>query len=298
MSTVWAVKHRHSLDEIVGQDKAKAVMSTWQTHDPCHMIFHSAKPGTGKTSMAHAMADTLGRPIHVFNASSKKTRGIDFVEEELLPMSRTGNHKQIFLLDEADQLTPAAQSALKGVIENAHGIFILTCNDYSKITEWIKSRCLTVEFAPISADNMKLRLLKIVGKEGVVICDERLSMIVRAHEGDLRASINALQAYHTLPEDKRMPFLHSLFDEGFASQDFLTLCFRDKDFESAHALFKGQDQPRRIIRSIFRYAMQSNAQASSKLVVIDASCTAERDYIMGVEPTIILANFVRMCVNG
>ena len=213
-------------------------------------------------------------------------------------MSRTGNHKQIFLLDEADQLTPAAQSALKGVIENAHGIFILTCNDYSKITEWIKSRCLTVEFAPISADNMKLRLLKIVGKEGVVICDERLSMIVRAHEGDLRASINALQAYHTLPEDKRMPFLHSLFDEGFASQDFLTLCFRDKDFESAHALFKGQDQPRRIIRSIFRYAMQSNAQASSKLVVIDASCTAERDYIMGVEPTIILANFVRMCVNG
>lgn len=298
MSEVWAIKHRPSLDEIVGQDKAKAVMSTWQTHNSCHMIFHSAKPGTGKTSMAHAMADTLGQPIHVFNASSKKTRGIAFVEEELLPMSRTGNHKQIFLLDEADQLTPAAQSALKAVIENAHGIFILTCNDYSKITEWIKSRCLTVEFSPISPDNMKLRLLKIVGKEGVIICDERLSMLVKAHDGDLRAAINALQAYHALPEDKRESFLHSLFDEAFAAQDFLTACFRDKDFESALALFKGQDQPRKTIRSIFHYAMQSNAQASSKIVVVDAASTAERDYIMGVEADIILANFVRMCVNG
>ena len=90
--TIWATEYRPTLSEIVGQNEVINEITSLQ-----HFIFYSPQAGTGKTSLALAMAKDLGWPIHVFNASSKKTRGIDFVEEELLPMSRTGNRNQFFL---------------------------------------------------------------------------------------------------------------------------------------------------------------------------------------------------------
>ena len=129
MTEVWAVKHRPSnLDEFQGQehlvDEMRAIM-----HDGApmqHFLFHSREPGTGKTTMAEMLAKTLGWSIHKYNASSKRQRGIEFIEEEISPMSRLGQYETIFFLDEADQLTSAAQSALKGVIEDAQGYFVLT----------------------------------------------------------------------------------------------------------------------------------------------------------------------------
>ena len=290
MSKVWALKHRPSIDDIVGQDDIiNAIGNGMQ-----HMIFYSPQAGTGKTSLAHALAKRHDMTLHIFNASSKKTRGIEFVEEELMPMSRTGNWKQIFLLDEADQLTPAAQSALKGVIENAHGWFILTCNDLSKVSIWLQSRCRVLKFNPISEEHMKQRLLTIAGKEGVEITPYHLSLIINNHKGDLRNSINALQAYTNSHE--RNSFVLSLENEKFDVQQFLTLCFREKDFEESLKLLD-KDNKRESIRAVFRFAMESNAKSPSKLKVIEAAVTSERDFIMGVDEDIILSNFVLMCIR-
>ncbi len=290
MSKLWAVKHRPSLDEIVGQDRVLDAIPSMG-----HMIFHSPEAGTGKTSLANALAERYDFVIHTFNASSKKTRGIEFVEEELLPMSRTGNWKQIFLLDEADQLTASAQSALKGVIENATGYFILTCNDLSKISTWLQSRCRVLHFKPIADGDMRDRLTIIAGKEGVEITDTQLDLIIEANKGDLRSAINCLQAYAGM--DNGDKFLHSLLDDDFQPNLFLTMVFREKDYEEAYKCIVGFD-PRRSVRRVFLHAVDSNARTASKLAVIDASVTAERDFIAGVEPAIVIANFVRMCLDA
>ncbi len=290
MSKLWAVKHRPSLDEIVGQDRVLDAIPSMG-----HMIFHSPEAGTGKTSLANALAERYDFVIHTFNASSKKTRGIEFVEEELLPMSRTGNWKQIFLLDEADQLTASAQSALKGVIENATGYFILTCNDLSKISTWLQSRCRVLHFKPIADSDMKDRLTIIAGKEGVEITDTQLDLIIEANKGDLRSAINCLQAYAGMENGDK--FLHSLLDDDFQPNLFLTMVFREKDYEEAYKCIVGFD-PRRSVRRVFLHAVDSNARTASKLAVIDASVTAERDFIAGVEPAIVIANFVRMCLDA
>jgi len=290
MSKLWAVKHRPSLDEIVGQDRVLDAIPSMG-----HMIFHSPEAGTGKTSLANALAERYDFVIHTFNASSKKTRGIEFVEEELLPMSRTGNWKQVFLLDEADQLTASAQSALKGVIENATGYFILTCNDLSKISTWLQSRCRVLHFKPIADGDMKDRLTIIAGKEGVEITDTQLDLIIEANKGDLRSAINCLQAYAGMENGDK--FLHSLLDDDFRPNLFLTMVFREKDYEEAYKCIVGFD-PRRSVRRVFLHAVDSNARTASKLAVIDASVTAERDFIAGVEPKIVIANFVRMCLDA
>ena len=286
MGEIWATKHRPDMCDIVGQDNVKELASSLANH----MIFYSPQAGTGKTSLAYALAKLHGLTLHVFNASSKKTRGIEFVEEELLPMSRTGNYNQIFLLDEADQLTPAAQSALKGVIENSQGYFILTCNDLSKITVWLQSRCQVLEFKPISHDNIVSRLKVIADKEGLHVPLEHLKLISSAHEGDLRNSINALQFYSMHPKT----LLDRLVDDTLNVQLFLKLSFKEKDFENSHKMLVGRNV-KNSVRSIFNYAMKSTAASTSKLKIIDACVTTERDLIMGVNEDITLANFVKLC---
>ena len=290
--TVWALKHRPPLHEIVGQDHLTNMTSKQ------HYILYSPGAGTGKTTFAIALANEWGSMLHTYNASSKKTRGIEFVEEELAPMSTNGRYTQVFLLDEADQLTPAAQSALKGVIENAQGYFILTCNDLSKITPWLKSRCRVLEFNPISDEAMMDRLQYIAGKEGVAVPESVLNVIIKANKGDLRSAINALQAYHaawskSIPDGQK--FIHQLMEEGFDSKLFLTLCFRDKDFDEAYGMLSSSIlSARNTIKEIFTFAVHNeNANSDNKLRVVESTVIAERDFIAGVEPTVLVAEYVR-----
>ncbi len=299
MSEVWALKYRPNMDEIVGQDLIKEKVlpngKTFYKGLLQHYIFYSPQAGTGKTSLAHAMADKLNWPIHVFNASSKKTRGIEFVEEHLLPMSRTGNSNQFFLLDEADQLTPAAQSALKGVIENAQGYFILTCNDLTKISRWLQSRCVVCHFNPISDEDSMARLAVIAGNEGVEVTQSQLNMIVKAHKGDLRNAINAFQVFASLDVPQQMRFLHSLDSKNnFDINTWRKQIKSPQDFQYAVRLIQDSPDSRKAIQYIFSNCMDDTSVVVAKLKIIDAAITAERDFLMGVEENIVINNFVGM----
>tara|TARA_R110000824_G_scaffold32561_1_gene105037 strand:+ start:8481 stop:9413 length:933 start_codon:yes stop_codon:yes gene_type:complete len=301
-NAVWAVKHRPDLQSVVGQPdiirEMEQVVNENFSAVMQHYLFYSPEPGTGKTSVALAMANELGWQIHVFNASSKKQRGIEFVEDELLPMSRVGNYQQIFLLDEADQLTPAAQSALKGVIENSQGFFILTCNDLSKVSPWLQSRCTLRQFKAIEEDDICYRLKEIADIENVMESyDTVLKQIAKAHTGDLRNAVNALQAYAAQPDgESRSRFLRSLVDDPLRCDVFLRLAFKDGDFESAFKELTGIPV-RAAIRQVFNFAMASAAKQDSKMKVVDAAVTSERDLIAGVDGEIVRRNFVRLCAE-
>lgn len=285
----WATKYRPTtFDEMVANNNFSSSRQ--------HLLLHSKAAGVGKTTYAHVLAKHWDYTIHVFNASSKKTRGIAFVEEELLPLTRSGNYHQYILLDEADQLTPEAQGALKGVIENAQGLFILTCNNIEKVSPYLRSRCRTLEFRPIEIDEMFKRLQYISISECVSITDGELRMICEAHNGDLRNAINALQAYDSLGEEKGKAFVHSLTVKEFDSKFLLTLCFREKDFTNAIKLF-GKNDVKQTIRSVFDYAIESDASSNGKMTVIDAAITAERDLMSGIDEDIVKGNFLRMLIQ-
>ena len=287
MQQLWAVRYRPTtFDEMVANNN-------FSNFDQ-HLLLHSKAAGVGKTTYAHVLANERGYPIHVFNASSKKTRGIAFVEEELLPLTRCGNYRQYILLDEADQLTHEAQSALKGVIENAQGLFILTCNNIEKVSPYLRSRCRTIEFRPITIEEMMGRLQYICGQEHVEISETQLQVICKAHAGDLRNAINALQAFHGLEGDEANSFILSLTVDGFDAHHFLSLCFKFSDADAAYDLIKGYDC-RKIIRAVFDTALQ-DAQTTKKLQVVDSAIISERDVLNGVDDDIVKYNFVRLLV--
>lgn len=258
-----------------------------------HYIFYSPEAGTGKTSLAHILAKQLDYTIHQYNASSKRQRGIEFIEDEIGPLARLGLWQTIFFLDEADQLTPAAQSALKGVIEGAQGYFILTCNDLTKLSPWLQSRCQVRTFKPIGDSEMFLRLHQVDAREGFTTSNDDLNKIVEGNKGDLRNAINTLQAYHTMPEEKRNQFLLSISESEVNASRILTLCMKEKQVEEAVKCIGSPINLRKTIDAVFNYGINSPAKSESKLLLVDAATQAQRDLLSGVEAHYVMWDFCR-----
>lgn len=301
MSEVWAVKYRpKSMNEFKGQEHITSEMSAIMNgkSNMQHYLFHSPEPGTGKTTMAEMIAHNLGWVIHKYNASSKRQRGIEFIEEEIAPMSRLGQYETIFFLDEADQLTQAAQSALKGVIEDAQGYFILTCNDLTKVSPWLQSRCNVRTFNVIEEELMLERLSTISALEGVDAPLPHLNRIVRAHSGDLRNAIGALQAYACLPTTKREQFTLSIDKPLVDAELILKLCFKEQSVDRAVSEMGPLNSLKEAIDAVFFYGIGSEAKTKSKLTLVDAATQARRDLLMGVEPHFVVWDFCRRLSSG
>ena len=158
--------------------------------------------GTGKTSAAIALAHELYEGewqsnFTELNASDE--RGIEVVRNKIKNFARTAPVSapfKIIFLDEADSLTPDAQSALRRTMESYSMScrFILSCNYSNKIIEPIQSRCAVYRFTPLDPNDVQAQLRYISKEEHLAISDEALKAISYAAGGDLRRAINTLQS--------------------------------------------------------------------------------------------------------
>lgn len=205
-AVMWVEKYRpKTLDEVVGlrdiTESLKAFMKNPKTMP--HLML-AGVPGTGKTTIALAIAHELyGQNWRSFtlelNASDE--RGIDTVRDRIKDFSRYSRSGfgdipfALVILDECDQMTGPAQTALRRIMETSSRTsrFILICNQSSKIIEPIQSRCAIFRFSRLDKQAMKEHLQFIAKKEKVNLQLEAAERIVEFSEGDLRHAINALQ---------------------------------------------------------------------------------------------------------
>jgi len=168
-----------------------------------HLLF-AGIPGTGKTTAALCIAHELfGDQWKNFtlelNASDE--RGINTVRDRIKDFSRYGRAGfgkapfSLIILDESDQMTGPAQTALRRIMETSSRTsrFILICNYSSKIIEPIQSRCATFRFSKLDNKAMVKHIQDIAQKEKLSISEDVAEKIVEYSDGDLRYAINALQ---------------------------------------------------------------------------------------------------------
>ena len=62
------------------------------------------------------------------------------------------DERRLILLDEGDYLTPEAQAAIRGVVEelSVHNDFVMTANNPNALTDAVRSRFLPVKFDKFS----------------------------------------------------------------------------------------------------------------------------------------------------
>ncbi len=202
MKEVWVEKYRPAkLDDVVGQDEIVARMKAYvKTGNLPHLLF-AGPAGTGKTTCAIALARELFKEnwkANFFELNASDERGIDTVRTKIKDIARIspigGDFKMIFL-DEADNLTADAQSALRRTMENytRTARFVLSCNYSSRIIEPIQSRCAVFRFRPLKADAVKTYLARVAKGEGVKITDDGMEALLYVAQGDLRKAVNSLQ---------------------------------------------------------------------------------------------------------
>lgn len=202
---MWVEKYRPAaLADIVGQKDTVGSISRLLDNvaQMPHLLF-SGSAGVGKTTAALCIArQVLGdhRSDYTLELNASDERGIDMVREKVKKFSRFAGMGdipfKIIILDEADEMTSGAQTALRRIIEDAaeHCRFIIIANNVSKIIAPIQSRCAVFRFAAVSKAEAVARLAQIAETEGVETEEGALNAIYEYAEGDMRHSINMMQA--------------------------------------------------------------------------------------------------------
>lgn len=208
---MWVEKYRpEKLDEIIDQKEIiRGLKNLIKNPEEIPHLLFAGPAGVGKTTTALCVAKGLlgeewQRDTLELNASDE--RGIKMVRERVKEfaavMKLTTNNKEdnrpfrIIILDEADEMTQEAQTALRRIIEDSSRTtrFIFICNYLTQIIEPIQSRCVVFRFTRLTNEDIVGHLKVICQKEGVKYDDKALTQIYAATSGDLRHSINILQA--------------------------------------------------------------------------------------------------------
>lgn len=201
---LWVEKYRPSkISDCILPDKIKDTFQEFANRKEIPNLLLSGSAGVGKTSVAKALCIEVGCDYIVINGSDD--RGISTIQTTVknyaTSMSLTGGRKCI-IIDEADNLTPDAQKALRGMIEDVsvNCAFIFTCNYKNRIIEAIHSRCTTIDFKlngskqKVAAQFFK-RVEWILDQEGVIYDKSVVAAIITKHFPDNRRVLNEIQRY-------------------------------------------------------------------------------------------------------
>ena len=205
-SSMWVEKYRPTkIADIINQKEIVGSLRSLlkNTSEMPHLLF-SGSAGVGKTTTALCLAreilgDTWREYTLELNASDE--RGINMVRERVKKFARfsgldTNIPFKLVILDEADEMTSDAQTALRRIIEDTskHCRFIMIANNISKIIEPLQSRCAVFKFTRISEEEVVSHLEEICKKEKIKYNENGLKSLYLYSEGDMRHSINMLQA--------------------------------------------------------------------------------------------------------
>ena len=205
---MWSEKYRpKKLREVVNQKEIiMGISNLIKSPDIPHMLF-AGPAGVGKTTTALCIAmelleDEWRKNTLELNASDE--RGIKMVRERVkefaasikLAGDKEYGKPKIIILDEADEMTSEAQTALRRIIEDSARTtrFIIICNYLSQIIEPIQSRCVVFRFTRLSKEYVTNHLGMICEQQKVKYEEKALAQIYEATGGDLRHSINIMQA--------------------------------------------------------------------------------------------------------
>ncbi|QTX04600.1 replication-associated recombination protein A [Agromyces archimandritae] len=208
-ATPLAVRMRPtSLDEVAGQrhlltpgSPLVALASDRTGESGSVSVILWGPPGTGKTTLAQAIARSSGRRFVELSAVTAGVKDVRHVMEEARANRDLYGTSTVLFLDEIHRFTKAQQDALLPGVENGWVILVAatTENPSFSVISPLLSRSLLLTLEPLSDEDLGLLVDRAVtdrrGLGGRVELDpEARAAIVRLASGDARRALTALEA--------------------------------------------------------------------------------------------------------
>jgi putative ATPase len=213
--TPLAVRMRPaSLDEVAGQGhllRPGSPLVTLANPDAAARAASSVilwgPPGTGKTTLAQAIARSSGRRFVELSAVTAGVRDVREVMQEALTQRDLYDQSTILFLDEIHRFTKAQQDALLPGVENGWVVLIAatTENPSFSVISPLLSRSLLLTLKPLSDDDLRMLVDRAVTDPrglaaSVTLGDDARDALVRLSSGDARRALTALEAAASFAE--------------------------------------------------------------------------------------------------
>lgn len=204
--TVW--------DPLAGSRSAAALQAQIAADKVAHAWLLLGPSGSGKSAAAHALAAAINCQVQPLvgcgecSACARILRDrhpdvhrivpegplipVDVVREAVIPEAARSpfeGHWKVFIIEEADRMNPAAQSALLKTLEEPQPdtVFILVSGEEEEVLDTIRSRCRIVRLEPVP-EQRTIALLRAEGAD-----EDAALLAARLADGDLaRARLIAL----------------------------------------------------------------------------------------------------------
>jgi len=201
----WVEKYRPKyFSDIRGQalavEKLRSFLKTYNIGNSAgkKAIALHGPPGTGKTSLAHVIANETHSEIFELNASDLRDREkLNEILRPAIEQRSLTNKGKVILVDEVDGISEVDRgglSELVSLIESTSHPMIITANDiWNKKFSELRKKVEMIQLKEIDYKTIKEIMVEILRKEKKFIESDILTNIAVKSRGDLRASINDLQ---------------------------------------------------------------------------------------------------------
>jgi replication factor C large subunit len=200
---MWSEKHRpKTVQEMIGNEDARLAALKWlggwvSGSKPLLLI---GPPGSGKTTLVHAIARQFDYHLVEMNASD--TRNRDSLQAMLTPaLQNTANlfgQKIMLFLDEVDGISGREDSGgldtLVDLMKEPTVPVIMAANAKSTKIKDLAKACKAVEFSPVPPRLLMLFLDHVLQSEGVKLGPGDRIFLVNNSRGDIRSMLNSAQS--------------------------------------------------------------------------------------------------------
>ncbi len=200
-----------TLESFIGLERPKKILAKFAAQPYANSFLFVGQSGTGKTTMALALAKQLqGEIIHIPSQHCTVADVEDAIRRcWYVPMTPGGFH--IVLVDEADQMTDKAQLLFLSKLdatgrppntififtcnETDKLIFIFTCNETDKLQDRFLSRCMVLQFQSHGMAKEAASLLERIWQKEAGDAAEKPNFLrmVQDSKNNVRDAVNSLQ---------------------------------------------------------------------------------------------------------